>query len=124
MVKLPKKWDFPKDAVLVDSSRVCGEKHVLHCIVLTDKAFKNGKNIAKNPQIELLLRLAGTGQVRRAMALLKPNDTAVLIAFGKNASKNYSSALKELDAQESSKDFEKPGLKEAMERAALVVLEK
>jgi len=123
VVALSREWRFPESRCalqLVKPERVFGKKHVLHCILLTEKAFSTGKNVASSRSLELLLRLAGDRQIRRALRELRPKKRAALIVFGRGARKCYASALNALGARELKVTLEKPGEKDAMERAALV----
>lgn len=123
-VRLPEKWVFPKGECLqlVRADRVHGKKHLLHCILLTEKAFSEGTNLANKKNMELLLRLAGTDQVKEAVNALAPEKEALLVVFGEGSVERYEKALNELNALEFEGSFNDEGLKEAMEKAALIGL--
>jgi tRNA threonylcarbamoyladenosine modification (KEOPS) complex Cgi121 subunit len=125
VVSLPENWEFPKarcHVQLVDASKVFGEKHVVHCIFLTVRAFEKKQSIAGTPELELLVRLAGTKQISEAIKQMRPSDKAVLIAFGENAKQCFREAIKRLGAEELGENLEKPGEKDAMEKAVLAGL--
>ena len=123
IVRLKENWEFPKlscHVQLVNPSKVHGRKHLVHCIFLTVEAFKRKENIASDQELELLVRLAGTKQIKDAIKLLGPKDKAVLVVFGENAKKCFLDSLEQLAAKELDESLEKIGEKDAMERAALV----
>lgn len=123
VVGLDENWGFPKTGChvqLVDPEKVFGEKHLVHCILLASKVFKEKNNVASTPELELLVRLAGTKQIKNAIRLLKPRDKAVLVVFGKDATRCYKDAMGQMGAGELDETLEKPGEKDAMERAVLL----
>ena len=126
MVKLPKKWDFPESKKcviqLVNPKKVFGKRHVLHCILLTESAFKGNTNIASSPGLEFLIRLSGTRQINKAINRMSPKGKALVVVFGKGAMKCYEKARDTVGwtedkgfKLESSRDE-----KDAMERAVLL----
>lgn len=91
-VGLPPEWEFPESGLavqLVQPESVYGPRHVVSSVHQTLKAFAQNTNISPDKGIELLLRLAGTRQVKDAMKL-KPEATAVLVVVGEGASEEYS----------------------------------
>lgn len=128
LVRLPSSWDFPKIhgcvVQLVNPNKVLGKKHLLHCILLTERAFKKGRNIASSPDIEFLLRLSGTRQIDKAIKQMSPKKEALVVVFGKNAGECYKKAKEQVGWSEIKRLELKsqPGEKDAMERASLLDL--
>jgi len=128
LVKLPSNWSLPHsdECVIqfVDPKKVFGEKHILHCILLTERAFRNGTNVASSPEIEFLLRLSGTRQINKAIKQLSPGSEALVVVFGENAKKCYENTKEQIGWTEI-KGFKlksQPEEKDAMERAVLLNL--
>ncbi|MHA1590824.1 MAG: KEOPS complex subunit Cgi121 [Candidatus Njordarchaeales archaeon] len=66
-------------------------KIILHAVNIVLKDFKMGENRAKKPNLELLLRLAGTDQIREAIKFfeIKESEKYVIVVFAsKDASWN------------------------------------
>lgn len=113
-VNLPEKWSFPKSRLtvqLVDPKYVFGEKHLLVSIYTHLKGFR----LAKDKNLNLLLRITGFKQIKEAMKA-KPKRKAILVVVGKNAKKEF----KRLGFKESGQIKSKRGELDAIERTALV----
>ncbi|MBI1973574.1 hypothetical protein HYS54_02060 [Candidatus Micrarchaeota archaeon] len=74
----------PKTQV-VASRVVAGEKHAIHCVNQTLKAFTNGENIASKPEIDIVLRIMGERQISKALAAAKPGKDCVFISWSPRA---------------------------------------
>ena len=96
-VRLPPNWVFPDSALpvqLVRPESVYGPRQLVSSVHQTLKAFAQKANTGRDRGMELLLRIAGTRQVKEALKL-KPTGTAVLIVFGKGASKEFARLVKD-----------------------------
>jgi tRNA threonylcarbamoyladenosine modification (KEOPS) complex Cgi121 subunit len=87
---------------------------------LTEKAFERGNNIASTRSLELLVRLSGKRQIKKALEELTPKSKAVLVVFGKNARRCFEKALEDLKAREETEKLSEAGWKDAVEGAVLV----
>ena len=117
-INLPENWSFPKSRLtfqLVDPKTVFGEKHLLVSIYTHLKGFR----LAKNKDLNLLLRITGFKQIKEAMKA-KPKRKAVLVVVGKNAKKEYKRILVSLNAKETGIIKSKKNELDAIERTALV----
>lgn len=87
---------------IVSAKAIASEKHCLAALEQTITAFADNSGIAKNQNIELLLRLAGKRQVQEALQLLELKEgmqEAVILISGKNEKKVkecFEKAVKEL----------------------------
>jgi tRNA threonylcarbamoyladenosine modification (KEOPS) complex Cgi121 subunit len=123
---LPARWSFPESALafqLVDTSRVYGKRHVLHCAAMSLKAFSRGNALAESQSLDLLMRFAGIRQIGEAIEACKPHREAVLVVIGKGAEKEFKRIVKSLGAKEKDSLIKsREGELDAMERAVLVAL--
>ena len=118
VVLLPEGWLFPTSSLavqLVDPGFVYGEKHLLASIY----SHLKGLRLAKDPKINLLLRITGIKQIKEAMNA-KPKDKAVLVVVGEGAAKEYKKLLASLKSTESGEVKTRPDEMDAIERSALV----
>jgi tRNA threonylcarbamoyladenosine modification (KEOPS) complex Cgi121 subunit len=102
---------------IVSVGSVCGKKHALHSINQTLKAFAAQRNLAKQEEIEFLLRLSGQRQIERALCACTPKKRSVFISWSGKAQSVYSTLKREFDVQEvPTKESPKAELKAAMEK--------
>ena len=85
-----------KKTQVVDAKCFFGEKHVIHSILQTLKAFRNRENISKNEELEFLVRLSGQRQIKNALSICRPGRRAVFVSWSKAGSKIFSEFKKEL----------------------------
>lgn len=79
-------------AVGIDSLKSLEEAELaLH---LTEEAFKNGKNIAKKKNLEFLLWLSGTRDIKNALRKTKPEGEFFLISFEEDENGGHGLAKK------------------------------
>lgn len=79
-------------AVSVDSLKSVEEAEL--ALYLTEEAFKNGKNIAKKKNLEFLLWLSGTRDIKNALKKTKPEDEFFLISFEEDENSEHGLAEK------------------------------
>ncbi len=108
---------------VVDGKCFFGKKHVIHSIFQTLKAFRSRENIAKNQELEFLVRFSGERQIKRALARCKPTKKSVFISWSNSRKKIFSNFRKEFkfklrDLIEPSEEKQK----EAIERTATFYL--
>ncbi len=72
-----------------------GEKHVLHCVNECLKAFASDENIAKTKQVEFLLFLTGTRQIKKALQKATPEEQSIFTAWGKHAARDFEELRKQ-----------------------------
>ncbi len=78
---------------VIDPTWIVSKKHLQAAVYHTLKAFKNGRNIARGSETELLLRLSGFRQIKNAVKAFGINNqtnTLLLIAFGGTSKENES----------------------------------
>jgi len=78
---------------IIDPTWIVSKKHLQVAVYHTLKAFKNGRNIARGSETELLIRLSGFRQIKNAVEVFGINDqtnTLLLIAFGGSCKENES----------------------------------
>jgi len=85
-----------KKTQVVDAKCFFGEKHVIHSILQTLKAFRDKSNISKREELEFLVRLSGQRQIKNALSICKPRKKAVFVSWSKNDKKIFSKLKKEL----------------------------
>jgi len=108
---------------VVDGKCFFGEKHVIHSILQTLKAFRGGKNIAKTQELEFLVRFSGERQIKKALVRCKPGKRAVFISWSNGRERIFSDLKKEFrfklhDLVEPDEESQK----EAIERTATFYL--
>lgn len=71
----------------VDARYVAGEEHLEHAVKMTLRALERETAIADDPAMELLLYIAGTRQIDRAIEIGVNNGTGevVIVAVGDSA---------------------------------------
>lgn len=72
---------------------IVSKKHLQVAVYHTLKALKNGRNIARRSETELLIRLSGLRQIKKAVEAFGINDqtsTLLIIAFGGSYKENES----------------------------------
>ncbi|MFC2175308.1 KEOPS complex subunit Cgi121 [archaeon] len=117
-VVLPEGWSFPTSRLtvqLVAPAFVYGEKHLLASIY----SHLKGLRLAKDPGMNLLLRITGIKQIKEAMKA-KPKNATVMVVVGKGAATEYKKLLASLKAKDSGDVKTRPGELDAIERSALV----
>ena len=78
---------------VIDPTWIVSKKHLQAAVYHTLKAFKNGRNIARGSETELLIRLSGFRQIKNAIKAFGINNqtnTLLLIAFGGTYKENES----------------------------------
>lgn len=78
---------------VIDPTWIVSKKHLQAAVYHTLKAFKNGRNIARGSETELLIRLSGFSQIKKAVKAFGINDqtnTLLFIAFGGTCKENES----------------------------------
>ncbi|MCK5409244.1 MAG: hypothetical protein KAJ30_03185 [Candidatus Heimdallarchaeota archaeon] len=78
---------------VIDPTWIVSKKHLQAAVYHTLKAFKNGRNIARGSETELLIRLSGFRQIKKAVKAFGINDqtnTLLIIAFGGTCKDNES----------------------------------
>ncbi|MCK5140697.1 MAG: hypothetical protein KAQ70_00745 [Candidatus Heimdallarchaeota archaeon] len=78
---------------VIDPTWIVSKKHLQAAVHHTLKAFKNGRNIARESETELLIRLSGFRQIKNAVKAFGINDqtnTLLFIAFGGTYKENES----------------------------------
>ncbi|MBI4214603.1 hypothetical protein HY546_01280 [archaeon] len=84
------EWLSKHSKTQVVSSRiVAGERHVIHCVNQTFKAFDAGENIASKQEIDFVLRLVGERQIRKALEQAKPKKDCVFVCWNNGAGKAW-----------------------------------
>jgi KEOPS complex subunit Cgi121 len=112
-----------KKTQMVDIKCFHGQKHVIHSILQTLKAFRNKENIAKTDEIEFLVRLSAQRQIKRALEACNPSKKCVFISWSKNAKKIFSGFKKEFKAREHPlKEPDADTVKKAIERTSTFYL--
>lgn len=69
---------------IVNMMCVFGEKHVLHSVFQTLKAFANHENITRNESLEFLVRLSGSRQITKAIKASGAQQQSVFVCWDKN----------------------------------------
>jgi tRNA threonylcarbamoyladenosine modification (KEOPS) complex Cgi121 subunit len=121
-VRLPPGWVFPDSALpvqLVQPESVYGPRQLVSSVHQTLKAFAQKANTSPNKGMELLLRIAGTRQIKEALKL-KPTGTAVLVVFGKGASKEFARLVKDNGWKDAGDVASREGELDAIERSLLL----
>jgi tRNA threonylcarbamoyladenosine modification (KEOPS) complex Cgi121 subunit len=111
-----------KKTQIVNCKCFHGQKHVIHSVHQTLKAFRNKENISKTEEIEFLVRLSGEGQIKVALERCRPGKKSVFVSWGKNSAAVFG-ALKKMGAREYA--LKEPALedvKNAIERTATFYL--
>jgi len=112
-----------KKTQIVDAKCFFGEKHVIHSILQTLKAFRSRRNISKNEELEFLVRLSAQRQIRNALSACKPRKKAVFVSWSKNSKKVFLKLKKEFKTKASVlKEPDKETQKDAIERTATFYL--
>ncbi len=78
---------------VIDPTWIVSTKHLQAAVYHTLKAFKNGRNIARGSETELLIRLSGFRQIKKAVKAFGINNqtnTLLFIAFGGTYKENES----------------------------------
>ncbi len=120
LVSLPEKWAFPKSRLtvqLIAPEYVFGERHLLVSIY----SHLKGLRLAKDPSIDLLLRIMGTTQIKGAVKA-KPKCKAVLVVVGGGARAEYAKIARGLGAPDAGDVPSRKGEMDAAERSALAGL--
>ncbi|HLI45691.1 MAG TPA: KEOPS complex subunit Cgi121 [Geobacterales bacterium] len=68
-------------AQAVDATKICCSTQIEIAVMRTYRAFKMGRNIAKNMSMELLLRLSGKRQIHEALNLLGLKESSKYVAL-------------------------------------------
>jgi len=108
---------------VVDGKCFFGKKHVIHSILQTLKAFRNKDSIAKNEELEFLVRFSGERQIKRALEKCKPGKKSVFVSWSDSREKVFSNFRKEFDFK--IRDLTEPDeekQKDAIERTATFYL--
>ena len=119
-IVLPEAWSFPESRCtvqLVDPRLVYGERHLLVSIC----SHLKGLRLAKEPGIDLLLRITGEKRITEAMKA-RPKREAVMVVVGTGAEVEYSRLVKSLEAKDSGEVVSREGEDDAAERSALAGL--
>lgn len=112
-----------KKTQIVDAKCFFGEKHVIHSILQTLKAFRDKDSIARNEELEFLVRLSGQRQIKNALTICRPRKKAVFVSWNKNNKKIFSELKKEFKIKASVlKEPDKESQKEAIEKTATFYL--
>ncbi len=72
-----------KDYLSIDPKAVYGPIHVLSSILTAIDAIKSGDAVARDVQIEFLVRLTGTRQISKALSARKEKGKVLLVHIGK-----------------------------------------
>jgi len=108
---------------VVDGKCFFGKKHVIHSLLQTLKAFRNKDSIAKNEELEFLVRLSGERQIKRALVKCRPTKRSVFISWSNSKKKIFSNFKKEFKFK--LRDLVEPDekkQKDAIERTATFYL--
>ena len=100
-----------------------GKKHILHCVNECLKTFASGRNISKSMQMEFLLFLTGTRQIKKAIKEVEVSKNSIFVAWGDNAEKDYRELKRNFDFK--IKKLPKVNKEEelrAIEKSSLLVL--
>ena len=112
-----------KKTQIVDAKCFFGEKHVIHSILQTLKAFRDKDNISKNEELEFLVRLSGQRQIKNALFICRPRKKAVFVSWNKNSLKIFSKLKKEFKTKSRVlKEPDKESQKDAIEKTATFYL--
>jgi len=86
----------------VNADAVAGKEHLDYCVKKAVRAHSGGKNLAKEPGMELLLYLCGNRQISRALELgvRRGENKLVVVLIGANSKQ----AAMEVDALLESED--------------------
>lgn len=112
-----------KKTQVVDAKCFFGEKHVIHSILQTLKAFRDKSNISKSEELEFLVRLSGQRQIKNALSICKPRKKVVFVSWNKNDKKIFSKLKKEFKVKARVlKEPDKESQKDAIEKTATFYL--
>jgi tRNA threonylcarbamoyladenosine modification (KEOPS) complex Cgi121 subunit len=79
-IKKIQKWEGK--FLFFNPEYVLNENHLRFALWHAKKAFKNGTNIARNLQIEFLIRLSGRKQIKKALELMPQRNYCICILEG------------------------------------------
>ena len=105
----------------LDPAVAAGPTHVIHSVQEVLKAFEQGNNIARTPEMELLVRVSGERQVSKAIqkAGVKA-DKAVFVCWSEDPEKTWQEFRQEFVLEEEEfRDPDKKSLLKAMEETAI-----
>jgi len=117
--------DKHEETQIVNQESVKSRKNVLHAVKETRRAYQQSREISHVPSIGLILRLAGTRQIKDAIERVKiKNKHAVFICFNSEPGETW----KEFKDEFSFKETELPKsnereVKEQMEKASTFWIE-
>jgi len=87
---------------VVKCNSILSLRQLILAVYHTIKAFKRGRNIAKKPYLELLLRLSGQKQIKDAINILgvpeKADKACLIITVCENCSSNVPNIIKLLES--------------------------
>ncbi len=78
---------------VINPKWIVSKKHLQAAVYHTLKAFKNGRNVARGTETELLLRLSGYRQIKNAIKAFGVDNqtkTLLIVAFGGTSKENES----------------------------------
>jgi len=106
-------------AQLVRPECVFSRNHVIICVEQTLKAFRNGSNIARAPEIEFLIRITGERQIKAALKAASVKKEAVFVSWNEDAEKQYASLKRSFPLKERQLEARTDDeVKQAIERSA------
>jgi len=112
-----------KKTQVVNGTCFFGKKHVIHSVLQTLKAFRNGSNIAKTEELEFLLRFSSNRQINKALEKCKPAKRSIFISWAKNKEEVFSAFKKEFKPRMYNlKEPDEEAQKEAIEKTATFYL--
>jgi len=86
---------------LVNQNSIKSKKNVLHAVKETEKAYQQNREISHVPHIGLILRIAGTRQIKDAIKKVKVKDkNAVFICFNSNPEETWEQFKNEFSFKE------------------------
>jgi tRNA threonylcarbamoyladenosine modification (KEOPS) complex Cgi121 subunit len=79
-IKNVQKWEGK--FLFFNPEHVLNENHLRFALWHAKRAFKNGTNIARDLQIEFLVRLSGRRQIKKALELMPESNYCICILEG------------------------------------------
>ncbi len=68
-----------KDLQVLNSRYVAGREHIEFAVAQADEAFRKGKNISRDPHVEVLVRASGQRQIKKALELFGLSSREIVV---------------------------------------------
>ncbi len=83
-----KKYSKDPYIQFLEANSIAGRNHITQALYISLLAFRREVNFTKNLQLELLVTLSQSRQIKKAIKLMAPkNNDIILVAFGKEKNK-------------------------------------